>query len=178
MRQLHRDNAMIYAYKDTGYKWGGGREPPVLDSSGSGLVHGHGYSALQLLEVAGAEGSAPLQLVQLRNIWGEDYQWRGAWADGSAEWEQFPEIRRHHLRPEYHGSGRFWMLWAAFCAIFDRIDVCPMPEAARKASYAPPKGQKQQEMLRMHHARATGGESGFSKLFSWQCCSVEKASDG
>eukprot|EP00928_Gymnodinium_smaydae_P023956 TRINITY_DN19557_c0_g1_i1.p1 TRINITY_DN19557_c0_g1~~TRINITY_DN19557_c0_g1_i1.p1 ORF type:complete len:664 (-),score=86.01 TRINITY_DN19557_c0_g1_i1:212-2203(-) len=180
MLQLHRQNALLYAYRYSGRAYTGGSKPAHYDPCRNGLVCGHGYSVLQLVEVDSGEGAAPsVLLVQLRNPWGADACWRGAWAEGSAEWEQFPEIRKHHLRPEYHGSGRFWMLWADFCAYFDRIEVCPMPEAARKASYAPTRSKGLGGLAGprgLRHPRDTGSSGGGGGGFlGWQCCSVEFA---
>lgn len=189
MRQLHRQNALILAYTDPGKEFGGERLPGRDHPNVEGMVIGHGYSVLQLVEVqddiAGASASGPLLLVQLRNIWGADMSWQGAWGEGSAEWDRYPEIRRHYLREEYRNTGRFWMCWQDFCAVFDRIEVCPMPEAARKASYAPPKANAARSKTRGVRTRGLGGGSGGeeggagdfgSSLLSWtRCCTVEKA---
>eukprot|EP00440_Ansanella_granifera_P071375 gb/GFBE01077461.1/.p1 GENE.gb/GFBE01077461.1/~~gb/GFBE01077461.1/.p1 ORF type:complete len:102 (+),score=8.85 gb/GFBE01077461.1/:1-306(+) len=100
-------------------------------------------------------------------------RWRGAWSDGSKEWDRFPEVRRHHLRPEHQAAGRFWMSWADFCELFDHVEVCPMASSARKASYAP-------RTLRGRAAgrpRNGGGSSFFPSLFRWECCAVERGND-
>merc|ERR1712150_15699 len=109
-----------------------------------------------------------VQLVQLRNTWGPDLKWRGAWSDGSGEWEKFPEVRRHHLKPEHQAAGRFWMAWPDFCQLFDHVEVCTMKNSARKASYA-------QRKLRARTAGRSKSDTGyFPSLFRWECCTVER----
>merc|ERR1712039_350558 len=76
-----------------------------------------------------------LLLGQLRNVWGNHFVWSGPWAENSLEWEQYPEVRRHHQRPEHADTGRFWMSWNDICLAFDPVDVCSMPKAERKASH-------------------------------------------
>ena len=52
------------------------------DVSNLGIVQGHAYSILDVLEVEGTK------LVQLRNPWGEATEWLGAWGDKSKEWTE------------------------------------------------------------------------------------------
>mmetsp|Transcript_102017 Transcript_102017/g.175938 ORF Transcript_102017/g.175938 Transcript_102017/m.175938 type:complete len:313 (+) Transcript_102017:3-941(+) len=134
----HQENALLLAYAHPGHDVAGERRSSRMDPGGTGLVLGHGYSVLQLINVeeAGLE-DVRFHLVQLRNIWGPEAQWRGPWADGSVEWERWPEVRRHYLRQDHAGTGRFWMSFQDLFAVFDRIETCPMPQAARKASYVP-----------------------------------------
>eukprot|EP00927_Polykrikos_kofoidii_P065739 TRINITY_DN61454_c0_g1_i1.p1 TRINITY_DN61454_c0_g1~~TRINITY_DN61454_c0_g1_i1.p1 ORF type:complete len:635 (-),score=93.48 TRINITY_DN61454_c0_g1_i1:76-1980(-) len=189
LRELHRDNALIYAYADPGREaLGGDRLPPRWDPGGSGLVIGLGYSVLQFVEVDEEHASVTvggLLLVQLRNIWGAE-AWRGPWSEGSNEWERYPEVRRHHLRSEQqasagYGSGRFWMAWTDFCDLFDRIQVCPMQDAARKASYAPPQRTIRPSQRPANRGLRRGGSGDSSggalgrldRLFNWECCAVE-----
>eukprot|EP00747_Dinoflagellata_sp_TGD_P024177 gnl/TRDRNA2_/TRDRNA2_130367_c0_seq1.p1 gnl/TRDRNA2_/TRDRNA2_130367_c0~~gnl/TRDRNA2_/TRDRNA2_130367_c0_seq1.p1 ORF type:complete len:609 (+),score=64.61 gnl/TRDRNA2_/TRDRNA2_130367_c0_seq1:41-1867(+) len=185
MSDLHRDNALLILYTDAGMDYAGERHPGKHDPSRSGLVFGHGYSLLQLVDVK-EEG---ILLVQLRNIWGADAHWCGPWSESSPEWDKFPEVRRHYLRQEHRGSvehSRFWMSWPDVCTVFDRIEVCPMPSAARKGSHVVP---KKRSLASRSGARRTRGlsrkTSGFDPLspgsylplglFEWHCCeSVER----
>jgi hypothetical protein len=167
-KALHKDNALLLAHKDPGYDASGERCPCRLDSNALGMIYGPGYSVLQLVE----SQEDNVQLVQLRNIWGLGLQWSGAWSDDSKEWEMFPEIRRRHRRQEHEGTGRFWMTWQDFCAVFDRIDVCPMPGSARKASYVARPGpgiRPRSSAAGARRKQATGGG------FFFRCCSIERA---
>lgn len=170
VRELHRSNALLLAWRSAGSleSIAGELPAPRVDPSGNGLVQGHGYSILSFVD---AEDASGVQLVQLRNIWGPDLSWRGSWSEGSAEWERFPEVRRHHLKPEHQAAGRFWMAWQDFCQLFDTVDACTMVNSARKASYA-------QRTLRGRSAgRSKSGSSFFPRLFQWECCAVERGND-
>merc|ERR1740121_3505046 len=139
LRELHRTNDLLLAYRFPGLDTAGEPGPGYADPEGSGLVFGNGYSIVGLaqVDIHSDDGPIPLQLLQLRNLWGPELSWRGAWSEESDEWQRFPEVRRHHLRPEHHATGRFWMSWEDFCTAFDRVEVCPMAESARKSSYVP-----------------------------------------
>lgn len=52
------------------------------DTSEMGIVQGHAYSVLDVYEVEGNK------LIQLRNPWGEETEWLGAWSDKSKEWTE------------------------------------------------------------------------------------------
>jgi len=181
LRTAQKDNTLLFAYRDAGLDASGERRACRMDPNGSGLIYGTGYSVLQLVEVE----SENLCLVQLRNIWGTGLRWNGAWSEDAPEWELYPEVRRHYKRSEHKGSGRFWMSWEDFCSNFDRIDACPMTQAARKASYVsrPGPGQrpKTKDQRRAANAsswmaarpgsRRQGGVFGFFG----GCCAVERA---
>jgi len=52
------------------------------DVSPLGIVQGHAYSILDVFEVDGSK------LLQLRNPWGDETEWKGAWGDKSTEWNE------------------------------------------------------------------------------------------
>jgi hypothetical protein len=172
---LHKENVLLFACKDPGVDPAGERSPCRLDPNGSGIVNGAGYSLLQLVE----SEEHGLKLVQLRNIWGPRMQWTGAWSAQSTEWEMLPEVRRRYRRQEHEGSGRFWMSWEDFCSVFDRVYICPMPGAARKASYVPQAATRTRRRPWGHRARAAEGrpnrQQGCGGGYFFQCCSVERA---
>jgi hypothetical protein len=45
------------------------------DKTSLGIVKGHAYSLLDVIEIDGN------RLVQLRNPWGNDAEWKGDWGD-------------------------------------------------------------------------------------------------
>jgi len=53
-----------------------------------GLADSHSYTVLWHGTAAGTE------LVQLRNPWGEDGEWKGDWSDQSDLWESNPEVKQ------------------------------------------------------------------------------------
>jgi len=195
LRELHRGNGLLLAYTDVGTDLYGVSLHGDADPVGNGLVRGHGYSMLGLVEIeiggAGLQGDETeqkigsavagttdgggghmLRLVQLRNAWGSQMKWQGPWSDGAYEWEIFPEVRRLHLRPEHQRAGRFWMAWTDFCEVFDRVEVCPMQAAARKASYVSRNLPRRRTGGSVRSHQALGGAWG---LLSWRCCTVDRA---
>ena len=62
----------------------GSGSPNGIDTnvSNMGIVQGHAYSILDVFEVEGN------QLMQLRNPWGDQTEWKGAWGDNSREWTE------------------------------------------------------------------------------------------
>jgi hypothetical protein len=73
---------LIY-WNDNNYLMGAG-SPAGSDSdvSNMGIVQGHAYSILDVCEVEGTK------LLQVRNPWGEETEWKGAWSDKSKEWNE------------------------------------------------------------------------------------------
>jgi len=95
-----------------------------------GLVEGHSYSLLQVIE------TERQRLLCLRNPWGNDQVWNGSWSDGSREWEEYPQLRER-LRPDFSGDdGIFWMSWDDFFRVFDNIVVCPQSMRTGEAASA------------------------------------------
>ena len=45
-------------------------------------MKGHAYGLLDCIEIEG------IKLVQLRNPWGNDAEWTGAWGDKSSQWTE------------------------------------------------------------------------------------------
>jgi len=59
-----------------------------------------------------------LRLVKLRNPWGNEKEWNGAWSDGSSEWTSYPMVAQV---VDYKASadGIFWMAFDDFARIFE-----------------------------------------------------------
>lgn len=84
-----------------------------------GLIECHAYSVLQLQK---AHGNC---MVKLRNPWGGDGCWNGAFSDGSPEWVEHPLLATDLQREGRKEGGTFWMRWEDFESIFNDIRVCP-----------------------------------------------------
>mmetsp|Transcript_67952 Transcript_67952/g.214927 ORF Transcript_67952/g.214927 Transcript_67952/m.214927 type:complete len:469 (+) Transcript_67952:211-1617(+) len=89
------------------------------EKDSQGLVAGHAYSILRAVEIGIKDDT---RLVQLRNPWGE-FEWKGAWADGSKEWKENP-VTRMRLRPKDEDDGSFWMPYDDFFKTFGKVEVC------------------------------------------------------
>eukprot|EP00931_Biecheleriopsis_adriatica_P119044 TRINITY_DN94333_c0_g1_i1.p1 TRINITY_DN94333_c0_g1~~TRINITY_DN94333_c0_g1_i1.p1 ORF type:complete len:508 (-),score=110.71 TRINITY_DN94333_c0_g1_i1:110-1633(-) len=95
-----------------------------------GLVEGHTYSILAVAEVEGK------QLLKLRNPWGNDREWTGAWSDKDSKWSQNPAVREK-LRPDFGPDGIFWMCWQDFCRSFSSVYVCMRAMHGRAGADSP-----------------------------------------
>lgn len=82
--------------------------------SAQGIVQGHAYALLAVLEVDG------FQLVQLRNPWG-DTEWKGAWSDGSREWTPRIMTKVKYVDAD---DGTFFMEFSDFVHHFEHVYVC------------------------------------------------------
>ena len=101
----------------------GAGSPPGSDSDVSplGIVQGHAYS---ILDVATIDGH---NLVQLRNPWGDETEWKGDWGDKSDMWNErrkksaYERMKLYAGRVEEIGKadGIFWMSFNDFYRNFD-----------------------------------------------------------
>lgn len=96
------------------------------DVSPLGIVQGHAYS---ILDVATIDGN---NLVQLRNPWGEDTEWTGAWGDKSDKWNERRKKEAYRRMKDQVGrvdligkqDGIFWMSFSDFYMNFDQLFLC------------------------------------------------------
>lgn len=51
-----------------------------------GLPYDHAYTVLSAIEIYNATGDLFVNLLQMRNPWGNDQQYYGLWNDGDAIW--------------------------------------------------------------------------------------------
>ncbi|XP_030628608.1 calpain-8 [Chanos chanos] len=84
------------------------------------LVKGHAYS-ITGAEVVHLYGS-PVELVRIRNPWGE-VEWTGPWSDDSREWDGVRPEEKSKL--DYCAEdGEFWMAYADFLKQFSKLEIC------------------------------------------------------
>lgn len=84
-----------------------------------GLVEDHAYSIIQVIEMDGQ------RLLQLRNPWGNDKEWKGAWSDSSDCWERYAHIGTA-VNHTIASDGIFWMHFDDWRQIFTCVNVCPV----------------------------------------------------
>ena len=95
-----------------------------------GLVTEHAYSILRMARpgIKGMDkvfdsGKSGYKLIKLRNPWGNATEWKGAWSDGSKEWDKHPDFAAE-LDYVDEDDGTFWMDWRDFKEKFSRIQIC------------------------------------------------------
>lgn len=67
-------------------------------------------SAYTVTKVAALEqGKREVRLIRVRNPWGNEVEWRGAWSDNSYEWNALPAEIKKALEYRNLKDGEFWM---------------------------------------------------------------------
>ncbi|XP_064483880.1 calpain-B-like isoform X3 [Ornithodoros turicata] len=96
----------------------------VEERLSSGLVAGHAYSitAVRLVYIERLSGKMPM--VRLRNPWGDDTEWKGAWSDKSREWSLVSESEREAIGLTFDADGEFWMSERDFLREFNFLEIC------------------------------------------------------
>lgn len=106
------------SFYKSGFKLGAGSPShPDGDSatSDTGIVQGHAYSVLKLMEVDGK------QLICLRNPWGQG-EWTGDWSDDSELWTT--RMKNLTGQKDFAEDGIFWMDFNDFVVEFDDVYIC------------------------------------------------------
>lgn len=90
-----------------------------------GLVRGHAYSVTKVVKarIETPRVSGEIPLVRVRNPWGNEVEWNGAWSDGSPEWNYIPEEEKENLGINFEDDGEFWMSYKDFIKQFDQLEI-------------------------------------------------------
>jgi len=81
-----------------------------------------------------------IPLVRIRNPWGNEAEWTGAWSDGSPEWQYIPDDEKEALGINFDADGEFWMSYKDFVTFFDQLEICNLtPDALEDDFGARPK---------------------------------------
>ncbi|KAL5005458.1 hypothetical protein ScPMuIL_018914 [Solemya velum] len=95
-----------------------------------GLVKGHAYGITQVknisLEGTGGFfgfGGEKLAMIRIRNPWGQG-EWKGAFSDGSEEWNKISKSDREKVGLTFEEDGEFWMSFEDFCKYYDNVSIC------------------------------------------------------
>ena len=114
----------LVQYTEAGYLLGAGT-PAGSDTcvSSMGIVQGHAYAILRVVEESNIHGK--YQLLQLRNPWAK-IEWKGQWCDeDSRSWTR-RMIKKLNYDPWEQSSndGVFWMSFTDFVQHFASVYVC------------------------------------------------------
>ena len=90
------------------------------------LVTDHAYSVLRAVEAGG------FRLLQLRNPWGNEVEWRGDWGDASPLWGRHPEVA-DAVGFSAAADGTFWIGFEQWADLFTTLSICSTAEAFAKA---------------------------------------------
>lgn len=104
----------------------------IEEQTPEGLVIGHAYTVtkVQVLEALPQSPRRALKLIRIRNPWGNEVEWNGAWSDKSTEWRQVPSNLRAEIGLTIDNDGEFWMRFKDFLKYFDILEICHLsPES-------------------------------------------------
>lgn len=94
-------------------------DPAVREARMSnGLVRGHAYTITKVLEANGE------QLIRIRNPWGNEVEWNGAWGDDSEEWNSIDQDEKDALGLVKRSDGEFWMCLSDFLQEWSHVQIC------------------------------------------------------
>ncbi|KAG8195246.1 hypothetical protein JTE90_028397 [Oedothorax gibbosus] len=91
----------------------------------NGLVSGHAYTVTAVAKVPMKEGNK-VNLVRIRNPWGNDVEWNGSWNDNDSRWSEVDLQTKHSLEWRRRDDGEFWMEYRDFCREFEEVTICTL----------------------------------------------------
>ncbi|VDI00204.1 calpain-5 [Mytilus galloprovincialis] len=101
-------------------------------ATSTGLVKGHAYgvTAVKNIHLENQtmfsrlfKSDNKIPMIRLRNPWGQG-EWKGAFSDGSEEWNKIPEEEKKRVGLTFEEDGEFWMSFDDYCQNFVHTAVC------------------------------------------------------
>nr|CAH7752575.1 unnamed protein product [Callosobruchus chinensis] len=102
-------------------------DPNVLEAqTPEGLIRGHAYSltCVKYVDISTPNVAGKIPLLRLRNPWGNESEWNGAWSDGAPEWRFISDSEKEELGLTFDNDGEFWMSFKDFQKHFSRLEIC------------------------------------------------------
>ena len=102
-------------------------DPNIYEAeTAEGLIKGHAYSItkVKMADIKTPNIRGQIQLVRLRNPWGNNIEWRGPWSDSAPEWQFISHQHKIDMGLTFDADGEFWMSFKDFLRNFDRLEVC------------------------------------------------------
>ncbi|XP_023930069.1 calpain-A [Lingula anatina] len=98
----------------------------------NGLIMGHAYSitSVKMVDIKTPRMAGKIPLIRIRNPWGNEAEWKGAWGDKSPEWNFISEAERQEIGLQFDDDGEFWMSFKDFASNFQKLEICNLgPDA-------------------------------------------------
>jgi len=92
----------------------------------NGLIKGHAYSVtgVKLVDIQTSKSKGKIPLIRVRNPWGNEAEWKGAWSDSSQEWKFISDSERKAMGLIFNNDGEFWMSFQDFTKNFMKLEIC------------------------------------------------------
>ena len=84
----------------------------------NGLINGHAYTVTKVMELHSKK------LIRVRNPYGGDGEWNGAWSDDSKKWNLLTKEEKANVGLVKEEDGEFWMSYSDFIKNWDFITIC------------------------------------------------------
>lgn len=124
-------------------------DPNVIElQTPEGLVKGHAYSItrVQYVKINTPTTSGKIPLLRLRNPWGNEAEWKGAWSDQSPEWRFIPDNQKEEIGLTFDEDGEFWISFKDFATHFMRLEICNLNPDSLTEDELSKEGKKRWEM--------------------------------
>ncbi|KAI6657713.1 Calpain-9-like [Oopsacas minuta] len=89
----------------------------------NGLIAGHAYTVTDARSVH-IPKQGMLEMVRVRNPWGNEREWKGDWSDNSPQWRCISDEERNELELVFADDGEFWMSFEDFRDQFTEMEIC------------------------------------------------------
>ncbi|CAL8102901.1 unnamed protein product [Calicophoron daubneyi] len=90
----------------------------------NGLIVGHAYSVIDIRRFQTQSENKSVQLIRLRNPWGNNREWKGNWNDNSNLWKTIAPSEKKNIRLSFRDNGEFWISFEDFTRNFSRLEFC------------------------------------------------------
>mmetsp|Transcript_87324 Transcript_87324/g.170858 ORF Transcript_87324/g.170858 Transcript_87324/m.170858 type:complete len:501 (-) Transcript_87324:11-1513(-) len=109
-------------WEDAEFIMGCGTKSGSDSNDTEGIVDGHAYTILACENNVAGSG---INMVKVRNPWGQGEFRSGKWDDNGPGWSQYPEIK-DALNPAQANDGVFWLEQEEFFKYFKSVYLCAM----------------------------------------------------
>ncbi|KAL3319807.1 calpain 2, (m II) large subunit [Cichlidogyrus casuarinus] len=101
-----------------------GKFSDTEDDVVKGLMASQAYSVTSFSKDLVTNKELVVNLIRVRNPWGDMNEWTGSWKDNGPEWNTLTETQKRELGYEYKADGEFWMDLKDFVKYFENLYVC------------------------------------------------------
>ncbi|XP_069686510.1 calpain-A-like [Periplaneta americana] len=91
----------------------------------NGLVQGHAYTVTDVRRLE-TDSFGTVQMVRIRNPWGDASEWTGAWSDGDSRWQNIDEEMKQRMGVTAMDDGEFWMEFPDFQPEFQELTIATL----------------------------------------------------
>ncbi|XP_019630712.1 PREDICTED: calpain-9-like [Branchiostoma belcheri] len=128
----------------------------------SGLVSGHAYTITGVSKIRSSGKTH--RLIKIRNPWGRQ-EWKGAWSDGSPEWQGVSEAVKQRLYHENKDDGEFWMEYDDWSEFYREVTIASLAEHETVRTGPKSKWDVAQEIGEWVKGETAGGSVGYQKTY-------------